>query len=226
MAKLNKLKLLWVAGNIALVGKYYWDATSIQCEPCPPSGPCPPCETDFMSNVWMYFLCWNLLAIVLLWIVKKKRPIAAEKIEVSQMDDQSQILEQGKTLFESVPSRARPGWGVTLLQAFENFIKTVPDEVKDLYKITENENDWNLAHAQFTRIRKYSLANRRFQPESYLMLAEKVAKITYNESGRDAPFDADSGWHIPKLARQTADKFDNQELKTEIERILTVNMNE
>ena len=103
-------------------------------------------------------------------------------------------IELGRKIFEAVTIKIRPMWGVTILQAFEGYINKVPNQIKELYDIAENEKNWGDAHDQFSKIRTFSLTNYSFKPESYLLLAEKIAKITYNESGLAAPFDKDSGW--------------------------------
>jgi hypothetical protein len=125
----------------------------------------------------------------------------------------------GKEIFESVPYSFRPGWGTSLLMTFDNVIK-VPEEVKGLYDIVEDENRWKEAHGQFNKIRMFQLKNKRFTPASYLLLAESVAKITYNLSGQPAPFDKDSGWYIPSLAMLTAETWKSKDIKNEILRIL------
>ena len=110
------------------------------------------------------------------------------------------------------------------MQVFENYFDNIPSQVKGLYELTEDEKNWGQAHEQFKNIRTFSLANPDFQPESYIILAENVAKITYNESGLPAPFDNDSGWWIAINAKKTADYFNDIKLKKEILRILTVNI--
>ena len=141
------------------------------------------------------------------------------------LNDLEDNIELGRQIFEAVPKAARPGWGTTLLQTFENYIDNVPQLITELYDLTSDEQEWGKAHEQFTKIRRYSLANSDYQPESYLILAERVAKTTYNESGLSAPFDHHSGWAMAYLATKTADHFDDPILKTEIQRILTVNLN-
>ncbi|MDN5201002.1 hypothetical protein QQ008_06510 [Fulvivirgaceae bacterium BMA10] len=133
-------------------------------------------------------------------------------------------IELGRQIFEAVPEKARPGWGTTLLQTFENYLSEIPVYVRELYDITEDENKWGQAHKQFSKIRTFSLENPDYRPESYIILAEKVAKVTYNGSGLPAPFDHDSGWFIPLLAKRTADHIDNNNLRNEILRILKVNL--
>jgi hypothetical protein len=130
-------------------------------------------------------------------------------------------IELGRRIFESVPSKVRPGLGTSLLMTFDNSIK-VPSEVKGLYEIVEDEKRWNEAHQQFNKIRVFLLSNRRFTPETFLLLAENVAKVTYNLSGYPAPFDKDSGWYIPGLAIQTAESFKDKKMVGEVIRILGI----
>jgi hypothetical protein len=74
MNRRTKILLIWTVGNLILIGKYFVDKLSIQCEPCLPNYPCPPCQTDYMSNIWLYLLGWNLIAIILglVWMKLKK----------------------------------------------------------------------------------------------------------------------------------------------------------
>jgi hypothetical protein len=130
-------------------------------------------------------------------------------------------IELGKRIFESVPSKFRPGLGTSLLMTFDNSIK-VPTEVTELYEIVEDEKKWSEAHQQFNKIRVFLLTHKRFAPETFLLLAEKVAKVTYNLSGYPAPFDKDSGWYIPSLAMQTAHSFKDKILADEVIRILGI----
>jgi hypothetical protein len=50
-----------------------------------------------------------------------------------------------------------------------------------------------------------------------VLLAELVAKITYNASGELGRFDYDSGWHIPILAIETATYFNDPKLMEDVE---------
>ena len=130
-------------------------------------------------------------------------------------------IELGKRIFESVPSKVRPGLGTSLLMTFDNSIK-VPTEVMGLYEIVEDEKRWREAHQQFNKIRIFLLSNKGFVPETFLLLAENVAKVTYNLSGHPAPFDKDSGWYIPSLAIRTAELFKDKKLVDEVTRILGI----
>lgn len=74
MSTRTKILLIGVLGNLSLLGKYFFDKMSIQCEPCLPHSTCPPCQTDFMSRIWIYLLVWNIIAISfgMIWLKWKK----------------------------------------------------------------------------------------------------------------------------------------------------------
>lgn len=141
-----------------------------------------------------------------------------------KLEDLENNIELGRKIFESVPEKTRPGWGMTLVQVFDDYIENVPPQIRELEEVTGDEENWKDAHAQFTKIRTFSLENPDYEPETYIALAEKLAKITYNSSGRPAPFDFDSGWWIAINAKKTADYFKNKDLMDEVKRILTINM--
>jgi hypothetical protein len=62
---------IWIAGNMLLAVKYYFDKASIQCEPCI-NKDCPPCQTDFMEYIWYYVLAWNVFYLLIELITKKR----------------------------------------------------------------------------------------------------------------------------------------------------------
>ena len=125
-------------------------------------------------------------------------------------------LTVGKSIFENVPDNLKPNWSGIILSTFYDYIKDIPDSVNELHSIINNEQRWVEAHNQFSKIRRFLLDHKHYQPEAFLLLAEKVAKVTYNASGKPAPFDADSGWHIPSLALQTANYFNDEVLKNKV----------
>lgn len=58
-------------GNILLAVKYYWAMNTINCEPCLPNFPCPPCRTAFMEHFWSYFFIWNVIGFVTFELLKR-----------------------------------------------------------------------------------------------------------------------------------------------------------
>lgn len=135
---------------------------------------------------------------------------------------QENEITWGREIFESVPIEVRPGWGQSLLMTFDNFMR-VPAEIVDLYEIIDDKRRWKEAHGQFQKIRLLTLYKKgQFVHEAYLLLAENIAKVTYNLSGGASPFDHDCGWYIPGCALKTADVYRSEQVSEEIMRILTL----
>ncbi len=130
-------------------------------------------------------------------------------------------IEIGRQIFENIPDEIKPGWAGLILSRFDNYIKNVPTEVKEIYTIIDNKDRWADAHEQFTKIRRLLLNNKDYEPESYLLLAEMVAKVTYNSSGQPAPFDKDIGWHIASLALTTAEYLDD-DLEEDVKSVILI----
>lgn len=72
MENKKRIIYIWILGNIVLIGRFLIDPFLIQCEPCIPGYPCPPCLTEFAKNIWIYFLIWNVL-VGIVFIIKKKK---------------------------------------------------------------------------------------------------------------------------------------------------------
>jgi hypothetical protein len=127
-----------------------------------------------------------------------------------------QDILAGRDIFEKIPNDQRPRWAKVILFNFDDYIKNIPSEVSELISIIDDKERWREAHAQFSKIRQFVLRHKAYKPEAYLLLAEKVAKVTYNASGQPAPFDSDSGWWIPKCALQAASYFADDKLEENI----------
>ncbi len=126
----------------------------------------------------------------------------------------------GQQVFENLPNDIRPGWAGLILSRFDNYVKDIPTSVKELFAIIDNKVRWREAHGQFTKIRTFGLDNKKYQPEPYLLLAELVAKVTYNSSGQPAPFDSDSGHYIPSTALKATEYFDDNRLEEEVKSVI------
>lgn len=130
------------------------------------------------------------------------------------------LEEKGKPVFDRVPKKSLPKWALKFLELVDQKITNRPIPVTGLYGIVENQERWTEAYNQFQRIREFNLSNSEFEPEEYLILAEKVAKVTYNQTEPQAPFDQDSGWAIPFLAVAIARKINDLGLENEIEKLI------
>ncbi|MDC1161881.1 hypothetical protein OAT18_00410 [Tenacibaculum sp.] len=135
-------------------------------------------------------------------------------------------INVGQQILDNVPNSVQPEWAGLILSRFDRHIEKVPNEVIDLYEIIKNPERWKDAHEQFTSIRRLNLKNENTEFEIYLCLAECIAKITYNASELPAPFDADSGFYIPRLALKFADTISDEYLSQEVkDTILIFNRN-
>lgn len=129
--------------------------------------------------------------------------------------------DSGRRIFLAVPANVRPGWAATLLELLAPYEPTMPPEVQELLQLIEDDKRWPEAHKQFSRIRELSLR----QPQNtFLALAELVAKVTYNASNHPAPFDADAGWYIPALTAQLANRAADESLRRELRRVLVLHL--
>ena len=135
-------------------------------------------------------------------------------------------IKVGQEIFENLTNEIKPTWAGLILSRFDHYVNEVPTPIQDLFAIIDNKDRWKDAHGQFTKIRIFNLDNPDFKPETYLMLAEQVAKITYNSSNEHAPFDSDSGYKIPSLALKATEHFDDNRLEEEVKSaILLFNRN-
>lgn len=137
-----------------------------------------------------------------------------------ELNDIKANLEIGEQIYEGVPNELKPIWAGIILEKFNNYIKDIPEPIIGLYNIIKNPNYWKEAHKQFGLIRRFSLDNKDYKPEEYILLAEKIAKITYNSSQEPAPFDSDSGYYIPSLALKVADFFEDERLEEDLKTTL------
>ena len=125
-------------------------------------------------------------------------------------------IQIGQQVFENLPNDIRPGWAGLILSRFDNYIKNIPVSITELFPIIDTKDRWKEAHGQFNKIRRFLLDNKNYQPEAYLILAELVAKVTYNASGQPAPFDYDSGHYIASTALKATEHFDDNRLEEEV----------
>ncbi|WP_426291860.1 hypothetical protein ACN9ML_17470 [Dyadobacter endophyticus] len=125
-------------------------------------------------------------------------------------------IKVGQRIFENLPKDIRPGWAGLILSVFDPYVKEIPVPILELYLIVNNKERWKEAHQQFTKIRVLGLENKNYRPESYLILAELVAKVTYNASEQPAPFDGNCGHYIASLALKLAEHFKDARLEQEV----------
>ena len=125
-----------------------------------------------------------------------------------------------KEIFENIPNDIRPGWAGLVLSYFDSYIKDIPDSIKELFNIIDDENRWNEAYGQFCKIRQFLIDHKDYKPQEYLHLAEIVAKVTYNAWEQKAPFEKNSGYYISSLALKATEGFVDKKLEEEVKSVL------
>ena len=66
------IEIIGISINLILISKYLFDKITIRCEPCLNTSDCPPCQTDYMKNIWIYLIVFNALILLGLTIKKSK----------------------------------------------------------------------------------------------------------------------------------------------------------
>src|SRR5262249_10829804 len=129
-----------------------------------------------------------------------------------------QSLEAGKLVYESLPAHYRAKWAVNILRLVLSRAGCETESISQLLRIADHESEWLDAHGAFSDVRsdvlqfdrRYAQYPRDLTEEEnlrwhVLLLAELVAKVTYNATDPPDPFDEDSGWWIAKWLRGFAD---------------------
>ncbi len=104
-------------------------------------------------------------------------------------------LDAGRVLYEHMPRQQRPAWAAHVLEFVKALVPKTP-EIERLLEIARNPAKWPEAQEAFKAVRGLKVAAKDPLLEATLALAETVAKVTYNGSGRPTPFDQHSGWRV------------------------------
>lgn len=133
-------------------------------------------------------------------------------------------LVVGRELHDGVPPGERPAWAAEVLMIACDMVRPVR-EVEDVLRAAERPARWGEGHVLFQRIRALTLASERTPRTSrpyraLLDIAETVAKITYNSSGRPAPFDRAAGWRLARDARRLTESLSDDLLEDRLWRAL------
>ncbi|MCP4373590.1 MAG: hypothetical protein GY797_36620 [Deltaproteobacteria bacterium] len=137
--------------------------------------------------------------------------IEHEVRRAAELWNDGKTLEAGRILFETIPPDARPGWASTILRLAIAKSGMTCSPVEEIADIAEHPEEWGRAHQVFNVLREATLdleAKRRkglTKQENLLakllLIAELVAKVTYNTTDPPDEFDEDSGWWIAVTLR-------------------------
>jgi hypothetical protein len=129
-----------------------------------------------------------------------------------------QALEAGKLIFESLPSEIRTQWADNILRAVVERTGIKSDVIERVSSIAACPDDWGKAHDAFSAVRDKVLkleGPAALNPQQdlllrHLLLAELVAKVTYNATNPPDEFDEDSGWWIALCLKDILDLVDDK----------------
>lgn len=151
-------------------------------------------------------------------------PILKQKIIRSARHswERGNLIEAGMLLYERISHVSRPLWGADVLEfASQRTSKT--REIQNVIAFARTPEEWakSTSRAKDSKARDFFHAVRLLTIEedrkatgntlytSILLLAENVAKVTYNAYGYNAPFDHDAGWWIAANLKGIADIIDD-----------------
>ncbi|MEO7714569.1 MAG: hypothetical protein ABIY70_00065 [Capsulimonas sp.] len=149
-----------------------------------------------------------------------------QESEMRQVDEarsywqSGQAMEAGRILYDQLPVKKRPLWAVGILEACLPLIPPVA-EFEHVRTLAHDPNRWREAHDAFSAVRALTLQNDK-QPDSselygwMLVLTENTAKVIYNGSEEQAPFDYDAGWAVVACARGVVDAANQHDLEEEV----------
>ena len=132
---------------------------------------------------------------------------------------EGQPLEAGQLIFESLPSEIRPQWANNILRSVVERTGIKSEVIHRVISTADCSDEWGKAHDVFSAVRDKTLQVDQWGPHPqrtlllcHLVLAELVAKVTYNATNPPDEFDEDSGWFIAPCLKDILDLVGDQAL--------------
>lgn len=133
-----------------------------------------------------------------------------EKAIVVRLLASGESLQAGRIVFQSIESANRPAWSASILESVARrnrlALREYLYDIEQVIDTARNSQLWPQSHVLFCRIRQHIIDLEKRDRghctqfiECALLLAELVAKISYNETDPVDPFDDDTGWWIVKV---------------------------
>jgi hypothetical protein len=118
-----------------------------------------------------------------------------------------QALEAGRLIFENLPPETRPKWAAGVLRLVIEKAGVAKSQFERTLYTADHPRKWACGHRCFDSLRRKVLKFDELQRSGrlskddelvhhVLLLAELVAKVTYNAADPPDPFDEDSGWWL------------------------------
>lgn len=122
-------------------------------------------------------------------------------------------IDAGRLLYENIPEEFRPRWAARLLRRAMKQSGAWHAAASIVLHVADHPDHWEKAHDVFSTIRRFGLELDLIQQKTkqqqilvlVLVLAELVAKVTYNASRPADPFDHDAGWGIAACFKAVLD---------------------
>lgn len=124
--------------------------------------------------------------------------------EIRAQWEEGDALEAGRLIFENLYKRGRVEWAADILKAIVDRTGLTSPATEKLLRVAADSARWNQGHKAFGAargevVRLEAIPRRSLEQEILLLqtlIAELVAKVTYNETEPVDEFDEDSGWWI------------------------------
>jgi hypothetical protein len=85
-------------------------------------------------------------------------------------------IKRGRQIFESIPDRHKPGWGLNILLTFNKHLKNIPTPIKELDSIINNRSRWKEAHDQSLKSEYFFLTTKNIIPSNMCFLQSLLRK--------------------------------------------------
>ena len=141
------------------------------------------------------------------WDMKQK---FIKKAKILWENNQSYL--SGEILYENLRKRHKPLWAVEVLELCKPLVEEIT-EIEQLCTVAKDPKRWLEAGEVFSAIRTLALEQDSFETIQSMVfsLAENVAKVIYNASGKLPPYDHDSGYKIVSDLKRIVDRTENQD---------------
>jgi hypothetical protein len=138
------------------------------------------------------------------------------------------LLEAGRLLCERIPMELRPAWAAEALAVACSRLPAIP-EVKAVLEIAQYRSRWPEAREALSAVKALTLqAEEQAEEPLYvgiLVLAENVAKVTYNAGVNPAAFDPDWGydpcWWIAGHMKRIVDQVNDPQFTSQVWAVLS-----
>jgi hypothetical protein len=131
-----------------------------------------------------------------------------------------QLLEVGRSIFESLSADDRPQYALFMLDTLLDETGITCRVIENVRRVVRDRSGWPRAHDAFMAVRDVTLGLDELEVRSreqmilhhLAPLAELVAKVAYNATNPDDPFDADSGFWLPVCVKEVLDVLKDEQV--------------